>query len=323
MRKHTSRTLIVGTACLAILALCEVGAAALRLELRLGKGQTYYQKGVVDQKITQTVMNQQQTIDQNIGTGLKLDVLEVDGEGNMRIRYTYLWFRFKSTNPMLQQDYDSARKAPVPSGAEGFAALIGQSYVMEMSPGGKVLKIEGMKELREVVLQKMSASAQAAPTMQVLNTFLDEGSIKEMAEASMAVYPDKPVDQGDSWEEKANLTIGFPVMTESKWTLQKRAGGVATVDQTSSIRSNPDAPPMDAGGMKMKADLSGTQEGTLLVDEKTGLITSNKARQKIKGDLKIGASAEGPFDMMTIPIAFETVVAAEASDRMWETPAEQ
>lgn len=322
MRKHISRMLTVSTACLVILALCEVGAAAVRLELKLDKGKIYYQKGVVDQKITQTVMNQQQTIDQSIGSGMKLDVLEVDGEGNMRIRYTYLWFRFKSTNPMLQQDYDSARKAPVPSGAEGFAALIGQSYIMEMSPGGKVLKVEGMKELREAVLQKMSASAPAAPTMQVLNTFLDEGSIKEMAEASMAVYPDGPVELGDCWEEKASRTIGFPVLTASKWTLQKRAGGVATIGEVSSLRSNPDAPPMDAGGMKMKADLSGTQEGTLLVNEKTGLITSNKSRQTIKGDLKIGASAEGPFDMMVIPVVFETAVVTEASDRMWETPAE-
>ncbi len=323
MTKHASRMLTVTTACLAVLALCEVGAAAVRLELKLGKGKTYYQKGVVDQKITQTIMNQQQTIDQSIGSGQKLDVLEVDGQGNMRIRYTYLWLRFKSTNPMLQQDYDSARKAPVPSGAEGFAALIGQSYDMELSPGGKVLKIEGMKELREAVLQKMPASAKTAPTMQVLNTFLDEGSIKEMAEASMAVYPDGPVEQGDSWEEEASRTIGFPTLTASKWTLQKRAGGVATIGEFSSLRSNPDGPPMDAGGMKMKADLSGTQEGTLLVDEKTGLITSNKGRQSIKGDLKIGASAEGPFDMMTIPVVFETTVTTEAGDRMWEMPSEQ
>lgn len=323
MTRNISRTLVVSMACLAILALCGVGTAAVRLEFKLDKGKTYYQKTVMDQKITQTIMDQQQTIDQSIGSGMKLDVLEVDGQGNMRIRYTYLWSRFKSTNPMLRQDYDSARKTPVPPGAEGFAALIGQGYVMDMSPGGKVLKIEGAKELREAVLQKLPAGAETAPTMQILNAFLDERSIKEMTEASMAIYPDKPVEQGDSWEEKAVLTVGFPVLTESKWTLRERAGGLATIGEVSSVRSNPDAPPIDAGGMKMKADLTGTQEGVLLVDEKTGLITSNKARQNIKGALKLGASAEGPFDMMTIPIVFETAVVAETSDRMWETPSEQ
>ncbi len=323
MRRDVSRTLIVSTACLVVLAQYEAGAAAVRLKLKLDKGRTYYQKTVMNQKITQTIMDQQQTIDQSIGSGMKLDVLEVDGQGNMRIRYTYLWSRFKSTNPMLQQDYDSARKTPVPPGAEGFAALIGQSYVMDMSPGGKVLKIERMKELREAVLQKLPAGAEAAPTMQVLNPFVDEQSIREMTEASMAIYPDKPVDQGDSWEEKASLSVGFPVLTESKWTLEKRAGGLATIGEVSSIRSNPDGPAMDVGGMKMKADLSGTQEGVLLVDEKTGLVTSNKARQNIKGSLKLSASAEGPFDMMSIPIVIETAVVAETSDQMWETPPEQ
>ena len=322
MNRHISRTLVVSMTCLAILALCEVGAGAVRLELKLEKGKTYYQKTMMDQKITQTIMDQQQTIEQSIGNGLKLDVLEVDGQGNMRIQYTYLWSRFKSTNPMLQQDYDSSRKGPVPSGAEGFAALIGQGYLMEMSPAGKVLKIEGVKELRAAVLQKLPAGAEAAPTMQVLNSFLDERSIKEMTEASMAIYPGKPVETGDSWEEKAALSVGFPMLAESKWTLRERAGGLATIAEVSSVQSNPDAPPIDAGGMKMKADLTGTQEGVLLVDEKTGLITSNKARQSIKGALKLGASAEGPFDLMTIPIVFETAAVAEAGDQMWKTPSE-
>ena len=111
-------------------------------------------------------------------------------------------------------------------------------------------------------------------------------------------------------------------ITESKFTLQKREGGVATIAATASIKPDPNAPPMDTQGMKMKFDVSGSREGTIRMDEATGLIRMNRARQELNGQLKIGTSAEGPFDM-TIPMKFNATFTLEMSDRMWETPLQQ
>jgi hypothetical protein len=143
-----------------------------------------------------------------------------------------------------------------------------------------------------------------------------------MTENAMAVYPDKPVEPGDSWTRKQLTKRGFAMITESKWTLQKREAGVATIAATGAVKTDPSGPPLQAQGMAMKMDLSGTQEGTIQIDEATGLIRSNRGRQQLKGQVNLGASAEGPFNMMSIPMAIETTFTVETSDKMWETKAQ-
>jgi hypothetical protein len=268
------------------------------------------------------VMGQQQVINMTIGIIQKLDVLEVDGQGNMKIQYTYTWTRFKQAGPMMAVDYDSAKQTTPPAGAEGFAGLIGQSYAVTVSPHGKVLEITGMEELAAAVRKKLPAGADPSQGMEALSTFIDKEGMREMTETSMAVYPDKPVEPGDSWTRTQSTKRGFAMITDSKWTLQKREAGVATIASAASVKVDPNGAPMQMQGMAMKMDLAGSQEGTIQVDEATGLIRANRGRQQMKGQIKIGASAEGPFDMMAIPMTLETTSATETSDKMWEMKAQ-
>jgi len=315
-RKRTT-TLIAVAASILSVGLCGTGAAAVPLQLKLDKGKTYYQRTMVEQRFTQTVMGQQQVIDQSMGTGLKLDVLDVDSQGNMRIRQTFNWSRFKAAGPMANVDYDSAKPATQATGAEPFAAILGQSYVIKVSPKGQVLDVNGVDELREAVLKKLPAGGEAGPALNILDPYFKKQSVKEMTENLLAVYPEKPVEVGESWTEKKVLTLGFGMITESKWTLQKREAGVATIAATNSIRSNPDAPLMDAQGMKIRFDVSGTSESTIRVDEATGLILIDQAQSQLKGQIKLSTSADGP-SMMDIPVIFDTTSKVEMSDKMWE-----
>lgn len=316
-REH--RAFLVAAACVVLTGFCGSAAAAVRLELKLDKGKTYYERSLIEQKITQEMMGQQQVINMTIGIGQKLDVLDVDGQGNMRIRYTYVWSRYKQVDPMTTVEYDSSQQTPPPAGAEGFAALIGQTSTMTISPKGKVLDVSGIEELAEAVRKKMPPETDLSQGMNPLSSFLDKQAVQDMTENSLAVYPDKPVEQGDSWTAKRIIRQGMPMVAESKWTLQKRQAGVATIDAATSLKVDPNGPPLDMQGMKMKIDLSGPQEGTIQMDEATGQIRSHRGRQNLKGQVKIGASAEGPFDMMTIPMAIEVAFTAETSDKMWET----
>ncbi len=69
--------------------------------------------------------------------------------------------------------------------------------------------------------------------------------------------------------------------------------------------------------MKLKFDMSGTQEGTLRMEEATGLIITGQGRQLLKGEIQVGSGAEGP-PMMVIPSVFETTSKFEMSDKPWE-----
>ena len=312
------RALASTVGCVVLVALCGSGAAATQLQWKLAKGKTYYQRTVVEQQIGQEIMGQQQKSELHMGTGLKLQVLGVDAQGNMRIQYTYLWSRLKQVNPMAQVDYDSSSKSPVSAGAEGFAALIGQSYTVRMTPKGQVLDVNGVEQLRDAVLKKLPAGTDAAMGMNPVAMYIDPATVKQMTEANMAIYPDKSVNPGDSWTKEMSMTVGFAMIVQSKWTLEKEEAGVATIGLAATIRTAPNAPPMDAGGMKVKSDLSGTQEGTLQVAEATGLITAAKERQQLKGQIKMAASASAE-PAMVMPMTIDSQVTGEMSEQMWKT----
>jgi hypothetical protein len=310
------KTFVVAAACIAFLALCSGAAAAVRLELKLDKGKTYYERSLIDQRMTNEVMGMQQVVHVVLGTIRKLDVLDVDGQGNMRVRYTYTWSRFKQVDPMSTVDYDSAQHSSPPGGAEGFAALLGQSYTLRLSPRGKVLEVDGLKALAEAVQKKLPPGTNLSAPNNPLTSFLDEQAVREMTEGLLGVYPDKPVEPGDSWTETKLVKRGLPMVVESTWTLQGLEGGVARIGAAETLKSDPDAPPMDADGMKMKIDLSGSQAGTIRVEQATGLIRTSSGRHQLKGQIRVGASEQGPFDMMTVPIMLDTTYTAEMSDQV-------
>jgi len=317
MTRAQFKGIVAGIACMELLALCGTGAAAVRLELKLDKGKTYYQRTIVDQRIVQTMMGQEQASSHALGTGLKLQVLDVDAQKNMRIQYTYLWLRLKQGGPMGQVDYDSARQTTALSGAEGLAALLGQSYTAKLTPQGKVLDVNGVEQLAEAVRKKLPPGTEGTPAMSVLAPYLDKRSVKDMIEAGMAIYPDRPVSPGDSWSKHVTMAVGFSMIIDSKWTLQKEEAGVATIGLTASVRTDPNAPPMEAGGMKVKSQMSGSQEGTIRIVEATGLAASSQERAQIKGQLAMFASGQDQ-PMMVMPRTIETEITSETGEQMWK-----
>lgn len=310
--------LLVAVVCAASIALSQNTSAAVQLSLKLDKGKTYYRRVMIDQRIAQTMMGQEQAVNYDIGLGQKLEVLNVDGQGNMQIRHTYIWSRFKQSGPMGEVDYDSSQAAANTAGAEAFAALVGQSCVIRVSPKGKVLDVNGVEAMAESI-QKKTGDKDVTSSASPLAFLLTRQGIQETEEGLLAVYPEEAVEIGASWTEKRTTKQGLSLITELKWTLQKREGGVATIGETASLKSDPSGPPLDAGTAKIKIDVSGTEEGTLQVDEATGLIKTSRSTQTLKGQMGVGASAEGPFNLATIPSTFTTAVTLEMSDRMWQT----
>ncbi len=71
--------------------------------------------------------------------------------------------------------------------------------------------------------------------------------------------------------------------------------------------------------MKMRFDLSGTQDGTIRMRGGDRLDRLAQAQQQLKGEIKVGDSAQGP-PMMAIPVVFDTKVKMEMSDKPLEPP---
>jgi hypothetical protein len=299
---------LVAVSCFALPA---YAAPRVQYRLRLQKGQKYYAKMVAEQKIAQTVMGQSQDIEQSIGLGSDLDVVDVDRSGNAEIRHTYRWAKLRVQGPMQQVVYDSSVKGgSVPGPAQGLAALVGESYSLSIAPDGRVLIVKGAARMRANVRKKLPAGFAGDLQMSSLAQYIDDQGIKEAAEASMAVLPNKPVGVGDSWSGQIVLSESTALIMQNKWTLKQRQAGTATINVVSTIKPNPQAPPRDVGTAKISSQFSGKQQGLIRLDEATGLIVHSKLEQQLSGEAKV----VGP-QQMSIPMKIDSVVTTEITRR--------
>jgi len=321
MARRRLGQLVLTTAGIMFVLMGSASAAPVRLQLKLERGKAYYQRTVIRHQRAQTIMGETEVAHRDIGVGMKLDVLDVDSQGNMRIRRTFNWSMVRRIElPARDLAYDSSKQRVPPAGAEVFGALLGQSYIVRISPRGQILDINGVEDMQEAIRKKLPASAETHAQMGALALYLDTKGIKELTESTLAFYPDRPIEEGESWSGRSVAPTMFGLISASKWTVHEREAGVATITMVGSRRSDLAMPARDTGRMKMKSDLSGTQECTIRVDEATGLILMEQSRERLTGEVKLSDPTRGG-PPMTVPIVSETTGQFEMSDKPWEPSA--
>jgi len=285
-------------------------------KLKLEKGQKYYIKMVTEQQITQTLMGQEQAMEQTIGLGTNFDVNDVnDDDGNAWIKYTYKWAKLSYKTPMGEIEYDSSKEASsVPPEAMGVAALLDEGFMLYLTPKGEVKQVKGLDKMRSNIQNKLPEDPAREQMMKGLEQYLSDEAIKELTESSMGIYPDNPVGIGDSWNRNFSLSHGLAAIMETKWTLKGRENGVATIEVLSNIKSNPDAKPMEMGPTKISHDLSGNQKGLIKMQESTGQILHSKAEQQLSGNMKLVVSDPQPQEMI-IPMTINSIITVEMSEQ--------
>jgi hypothetical protein len=268
---------------------------------------------ITEQEVSQTVMGQEQSMEQAIGMGMELDVNEVDPNGAMWIDYTYGWARLGHKGPTGEMVYDSSKKdSPVPPMAQSFAALLGEGFSLKMTPKGEVKAVRGLKRMRENITKKLPAGPMRELMAKGLEQYISKEAIKELMESSMAMYPDKPVGVGDSWRKKVVLSQGLAMVLEHKWTLKERKKGVAVIEVSSVVTPNRKAKPMEMGGTKISYEFSGKQKGFVEMDELTGEIVRSKINQDMSGQMQMEVvSAGAKPQTMTIPVKIKGVITTE------------
>jgi hypothetical protein len=312
------RNLTVGM--LVLLVMGGFGAArakaAEKIEYRMKfeKGAKYYLQTTTEQKISQTMMGQEQSGEQTINTGINFDIKNVDKDGNAWVDYTYDWIKVALRGPMGEVEYDSSKKeASVPPIAQAYAVLLGESVSLKMTPKGRVKEVKGLERIHANIRKKWPESPMREHMIKAMEQHLSEEAVKESAQKSTAIYPDKAVGVGDTWRTKVVLSQDSPMIVENKWTLKARAKGVATFEVKSVMKPNPDAK-LDIMGTKITQELSGKQQGIVEIRESTGQLIRSKLSQQISGHKRVeGAGAPG--QSMTIPVKIDSVVTAEMTER--------
>lgn len=228
------------------------------------------------------------TVEQVIDQVFRSTVESVAPDGTTVLRQVIESMRMNVDSPMGKLAFDSAKPASSSNPAEAamtnvFAALIGESFLVTLSPTGVVQKVDGVSRVMDNIFKKMPPEA-AGPLFEGMKAGLNDEAIKNMFAQSFAQFPERPIKPGETWENK--LTIPNPVLgaitTTSNSTLTglEETGGtqIAKIALKLKIERDATAAPV-AGPMGMKTDLQpSTGDADVLFDVTKGRLQRGTSR---------------------------------------------
>jgi uncharacterized protein DUF6263 len=259
------------------------------LQYRWTKGEEIRQR-VVQQTIT-TVAG----LPGGAGAGVEANMTQVSrttvddvaADGAVTLRYAYESARWEMKTPTGTMAFDTASSDPgnagVLSGAKDvLTALVGETFVVVMTPNGQIQKVDGIERIREKVLKSLPSDRSTAPVLEALkNNFSEEGIRSALTQAS-AQFPERPLKPGDTWDRTTTMTnplLGRQTTT-TLFTLkdvETSSGSQVARIATRVTTQSADEPIAGLPGLKTRlTDSSG--EGELTFDVTKGHLLRSTTR---------------------------------------------
>lgn len=283
---------------------CSHAEAQLLLRYNLEKGKNYATVFEVAQTINQTVMGAEQNVDSKQTMEMDMQVEEVQNDiTDMKISYTRI--AVAQITPMGEMQYDSDNAdAEVSPAAIGYAALVDNGFSISFNGKGKIQKVTGLDAMVDRMIDRMDLedSVQSAETKKIMKEQFDEEALVSQMQNSLAIFPEREVEIGDTWTVDHSVTAPFPMEVISTYMLTDYDDDFAYLSVDSKIRTGENSS-MENAGMTMDVEISGEQSGTVKIDRVSGMILESSLAQKVAGTINMTSPQE-----MSWPIELETEV---------------
>ncbi len=274
------------------------------LKLKLTKGQHYTQSMTMDLNMVESISGQEIVINTRMLFEFKQVVHSITTKGDFVLECEYSRIGMNMDAMGEKMTYDSHVKDT--TGNELIKAYGGTlSKIMEkkifvtLSPKGKVVEIKGLKEAFESLENTANPAAQ-----KLIESTFDEKKLTSNFESSYHIFPDKPVQIGDTWSQKSSMESMFPIDITTGYKLQEVKNGIARIAASGDFTMKKDD--YETAGMKMKIDFSGTYTGTYDLDVSTGISTTSNVSMPMKGTMEV-MGMELP---VTVTTAIQTTTTA-------------
>jgi hypothetical protein len=220
-------------------------------------------------------------------TGL---TMSVTGEENGNKVVTASYDRFAMKMDAGQANFDVDTKNPPPtlediaatptkSMEKIFHALVGQQFTMLINQQGELVKVGGFNKLIDNIVDSAAIWFHLPDeTKQGMRDGMakqfNEKSIIDMMRQSFNILPGKPVKPGEAWTKNIDVQGETPQKMSTVYKLVSVSGNKATIDLQTKVDALSSADII----------LKGTQQGTIVVDTRTGMVISSNMSQDFTGD---------------------------------------
>ena len=229
----------------------------------------------IENNVVMNIGLEGQTMNISMSTDFDWDmsILEKTNTGS-DVRFVYSRLRFLMDMPMGKFEYDTKKDLESLTEQEKmmkgvFDAFIGKPITATITKEGSITSVKGFDAIIN------SVNAQPPNDM---GAMFSENSMKNLFEQSMKIFPDKPINIGESWIIKRSIAQeGLPsINMEATYTLKSIDKGIANIDVAATIDTKVNIPTGE------EVPTSGTMSGNMKMDVSTGIQTEGNIQQNIK-----------------------------------------
>lgn len=278
-----------------LLAANSLQAKKVMLRLNLKKGTIYEMTTAMTNNIDQEMMGQKIKMDQKIDMAMSFQVLDILPNKNFLIEYSFLKMKLGMNMNGQQMTFDSESSDENDPASKILKVLSSVKLKIEMDPRGQTQKVEGL----ESFAKELAGNPQMAQAMQM---FTDENSFKSYVGQTFNYFPEAEVEMGSKWTASFKLPALMNMETSMNFEVAAIEKSLVTLNVTSDV--NLDSP-IEQGGMKMNIKMTGTQNGSMIIDTTDGWLSSSDLAQKF--DMKMKMKNPQTGEDMEIPMLMNSV----------------
>ena len=246
------------------------GGDGYMLKMRLNKGDKFSQAMTMDMDMNMTVMGMQKNVKMKMDVGTDFEVLDSNAAGK-QLKITY-------NNMAMHMDMGMGNNAMMDSLMnKSTGAIVGKSVVVTFA-GNKVTDVKGFEEV-------MAANTSDSATRQMMTKMFSKDNFNSMFGMMFGLYPNKPVNEGDSWTTVNSMDIsGMNMGVNTKYTLLSVKDDIAQLAVDGTVDSKGT---MKQGAVNMDMDMKGTQKGKLNVKVSSGYLQAGNYDMDITADMNV------------------------------------
>ena len=306
-------------------------AEKLDLMLRPKPGQKYNMRLITELKRTVTIEEQQEHESFMSNREIGFSVKQMDANGVASIEVTFLTLKIDAINAEgIHIEYDSTKQsiADVYSGrpsidVEG-AAGVGESFVMKVTPKGKIIELKGVEQMHERMIKKiikwdkkflrmvpcvkketsdisktdkpsvrrwkdMSKKSQKRwkemRTHNITKAHYSEKEIKNMLSDMIMAFPDQSLTIGDIWMDKVKIW-GKNYEIDGTYRLKTSEKGKIIIDLSAKRTAEEEAFSwVNNEGRKVGFKSVGSCVGSFEIEQNTGWLMRGKFETQFTGEV--------------------------------------
>ena len=300
------------TFALTIITAFSVQAKKYDISLNLEEGKTYTLHSKNAMVITQTYNGNEMAINMDMDFIIDYTVKSAkDNEFVLDVKYTELGMVLDL--PQMKLDYRSGKEVSDTLNdimSIMFDNMVGKSFELTLTEKGKVTKVTGFESIIASLFENLPSSidSQKDDLLKQMEDAFGEESFKQSMEASMAIFPDKPVKVGESWTIESTISSTIEFSIKNVYTLEKVTDDLYLIKAVGSIASLGGADYVKQKGVFMKQELNGKSESDISLVRNTGWIKLSEVKQNISGTTFMKQTEDGEVMEMPLTLIGTTTV---------------